>query len=159
MKEIAQKINSFSNEDICIFEQEGMYKIAIEDQNVQLALDDVEITSEDIPGWLVANDNKLVVALDITVTDDLKKEGIARELINRIQNLRKESGLDVTDKIKLTITQHEDINEAVETHKDYICLQTLTSEFILIKSMEEGVDIELDENVSVKIAIEKIVNY
>jgi isoleucyl-tRNA synthetase len=159
MKDIASKINGFSNEDIRKFEQEGMYIIEIENQNIQLTLEDVEITSEDIPGWLVANDNKLTVALDITVTEELKREGIARELVNRIQNLRKESGLDVTDKIKLMITRHDEINEAIEKHKNYICLQTLTSDLIQAESLEEGIDIELDENVLVKIAIKKIVNH
>jgi isoleucyl-tRNA synthetase len=156
MKDIAKKITGFSNEDIRKFEHEGIYNIEIEGQSIQLTLEDVEITSEDIPGWLVTNDNKLTVALDVTITEELKKEGIARELINRIQNLRKETGLDVTDKIRISITRHNAINEAVETHKDYICLQTLTSELIQVEHLEEGIDIELDEDVSIKIAIQKI---
>ena len=155
MKEIASKITCFSGEEIRKFEKEGNYTVEIEAQPIQLTLEDVEITSEDIPGWLVANDNKLTVALDVTVTEELKKEGIARELINRIQNLRKESGLEVTDKILLMLSRHDAINDAVYAHKDYICQQTLTSELKQVESLDEGIDIEIDENVSVKIAIKK----
>jgi isoleucyl-tRNA synthetase len=158
MKAVAAKITGFSSEDIRKFEQAGIYNIEIEGQVIQLTLEDVEITSEDIPGWLVANDNKLTVALDITVTEDLKKEGIARELINRIQNIRKESGLEVTDKIQVMLTRHDSIKEAVEKHKDYICLQTLTSELTQVETLSEGIEIEVEENVSLKISIKKIVN-
>ena len=158
MKEITSVISNFSNEDICKLEKEGTFEIEIQGQIVSINLDDVEITSEDIPGWLVSNDGKLTVALDVTITEELKNEGIARELINRIQNIRKDSGLDVTDKIKLTITRHNAIDEAVKIHKNYIGSQTLTSELLQVDTLENGIDIDIDEDISVKISIEKIIN-
>ena len=158
MKDIASSVNGFSGEVIRKFEKDGMFNIDIQGQNIQLTLEDVEITSEDIPGWLVANDGKLTVALDVTITEELKNEGIARELINRIQNLRKDSGLDVTDKIRLKITRHEAIGDAVEKYKNYISSQTLTSELLQVDSLNNGIDIDIDDDVSIKITIEKINN-
>ncbi|MDR2927519.1 MAG: isoleucine--tRNA ligase [Cytophagaceae bacterium] len=156
MKEIAAIVNTFSGDDIRKLEKDGVFNIYVQGQNIQLALDDVEITSEDIPGWLVANDGKLTVALDVTITEELREEGVARELVNRIQNLRKDSGLDVTDRIRLKITRHDAINCAVEKHADYIGAQTLANTAELVDALESGTDIEIDENVTVKIAIEKI---
>jgi isoleucyl-tRNA synthetase len=102
-------VNQFSQEDIKKIEKDSEYKLAVEGQEIVILLEEVEISSQDIPGWLVASNNKLTVALDVTVTEDLREEGIAREFINRIQNFRKELGLEVTDKIKLNIKEHEEI--------------------------------------------------
>jgi isoleucyl-tRNA synthetase len=117
----------------------------------------VEIISEDIPGWLVANEGRITVALDITITDELREEGIARELVNRIQNLRKDSGLDVTDRIKLSIQKHEAINKAVEKHKVYIAAQTLSAEVNLIEKCNDSasVAVELETDLETAIFIEK----
>ncbi|MCL2073158.1 MAG: isoleucine--tRNA ligase [Marinilabiliaceae bacterium] len=156
MKEIAATINNFSADDIRKLENEKSIYIRKEDQNIEISLEDVEITSEDIPGMLASNEGKLTVALDVTITEDLKEEGIARELINKIQNLRKDSGLDVVDKIRLKITRHNATNSAIEKHKEYICSQTLTSELLLVDKIDNGLEIEFDENISIFIAIEKI---
>ena len=114
---------------------------------VSLALEDVEIISEDIPGWQVANDGKLTVALDVTVSDDLKNEGIAREFVNRIQNIRKESGYDVTDKITVYIEDLEFVHEAVKRHASYIGSQTLATAVNLTKSFPDNNirEVEIDE--------------
>lgn len=157
MKDIAAVINNMTGDDISRFEQDGKYDIIAQGQAITLELEDVEILSEDIPGWLVANEGRITVALDITVSEALKEEGIARELINRIQNLRKESGLDVTDKIKLTIARHEAINKAVEKHKSYIGSQTLAAEVILTDKCNDSsaLSVEIDTDVETTISIEK----
>ena len=111
--------------EIATFEKEQVFSISAGGQQIDLTLEDVEIMSEDIPGWLVANEGPITVALDISISEELKQEGMARELINRIQNIRKESGFEVTDKIRVLIEQHELINKAIETHGKYIGSQTL----------------------------------
>jgi isoleucyl-tRNA synthetase len=145
MKDISALIAGFSQQDIANFEISGVCNLVIGGQNVELAPEDVEITSEDIPGWLVANEGKLTVALDITVTDDLKLEGTARELINRIQNLRKDSGFDVTDKISIVLQQHPETDAAVAVHKDYIMSQVLGVSIETVEIVEGGVDVDMDE--------------
>jgi isoleucyl-tRNA synthetase len=121
-----------------------------------LKADDVEIISEDIAGWQVANEGKLTVALDITVSDDLRNEGIAREFVNRIQNIRKELGFDVTDKITVLIEDNEFVREAVTRHSAYIASQTLATAVELVKSFPENNtrDVEIDE-VVVKVAVRR----
>ena len=109
--------------------------VTINGQQIVLTTEDVEIISEDIPGWQVANDGKLTVALDITVSDDLRYEGIAREFVNRIQNIRKESGFDVTDKITVLIEDHEFVREAVKRHSAYIGSQTLATAVTLVNNI------------------------
>ena len=111
---------SLSRKEIADFESTGSHKMVIDGKQITLTTADVEIISEDIPGWQVANDGKLTVALDITVTDELRYEGIAREFVNRIQNIRKESGFDVTDKITVLIEDHDLIREAVKRHARHI---------------------------------------
>ena len=125
MKQISGALNSMSQEEIAEFEKTGTRAIKAGDEILTVDLDEVEIISEDIPGWLVANEGKITVALDITITDELRYEGIAREFINRIQNIRKDSGFDVTDKISVEIQKNDAINEAVRKHMDYIGSQTL----------------------------------
>jgi isoleucyl-tRNA synthetase len=158
MKQIAQAITSFSQEDISRIESLGGYKLAIEGQEVELTPEDVEIISEDIPGWLVANEGKLTVALDVTVTDELREEGIAREFVNRIQNLRKDSGLEVTDKINIRIMKHSEIIKAVENFKQYIGSQTLAKDVLLVDEIPtgKGIEVVLDEYITTYLQIEKI---
>ena len=156
MKQLSAAIGGMSQEDISSFESAGVKDVDIDGETVNLTLGDVEIISEDIPGWLVANEGRLTVALDVTVTDELRHEGIAREFINRIQNLRKESGFDVTDKISVTIEDLGEINEAVRKHAGYIASQTLASNVELGKLYEtENVSVvEIDE-LKVRICIAK----
>ncbi len=156
MKQISTLIAGFSQQDITDFERSGAYSTVIEEQNVALELNDVEIASEDIPGWLVANEGKLTVALDVTVTEELKLEGIARELINRIQNLRKDSGFDVTDKINIVLQKHPETDEAVATHRDYIMSQVLGVSLETAEKVEDGIDVDMDDYMlSVKLTVVK----
>ena len=120
-----------------------------------MASSDVEISSKDIEGWLVANADGLTVALDVTITEELRKEGVARELINRIQNLRKDSGLEVTDKIKLTILKYENLQASVLENEKYIMSETLTRELVFVDELENGTPIEFD-TVKSKIEIHKL---
>ncbi|GAH08715.1 unnamed protein product, partial [marine sediment metagenome] len=128
-------------------EKEGKFELDVDEKSIQITLEDVEIISEDIPGWLVTNDGPLTVALDVTVTDELKKEGIAREFINRIQNLRKESGFNVTDKINVQIQKQASINTAIEKYANYIGSQTLALSVVLVDDLNENkaFHLELDD--------------
>jgi isoleucyl-tRNA synthetase len=158
MKDLSNCINTMTADDIRRFEKDGTYPVQVQGQEIILVLEDVEILSEDIPGWLVANEGRITVALDITVTEELREEGIARELVNRIQNLRKDSGFDVTDKIKLTIQRHYAINDAIEKHKAYIGAQTLAQEVILTDNCNDSaaIIVEIDDEITTQIAIEKV---
>ena len=144
MKGITALILGFSQRDIANFEISGVCQVVIEGQNVDLTLEDVEIISEDIPGWLVANEGKLTVALDITITEELKLEGIARELINRIQNLRKDSGFDVTDIIGIVLQKHPETDTVIAVHGDYIKSQVLGVSLEIVEKVEDGVDLDMD---------------
>jgi isoleucyl-tRNA synthetase len=155
MKDIAAVVNKFGKAEISTIEKSGKFDLVIGDEKVEILADDVEIFTEDMPGWLVTNDGKLTVALDITVTDDLLREGIARELVNRIQNLRKSSGFEITDKIKIEIVKHEAINGAVENFGEYIASQTLASSIQLVDSIDDPVELDLEDYI-VSIKIEKI---
>jgi len=158
MKDIGAAIGRMEQEDIAAFEKTGQWTLSAGGEDIALGLDDVEIISEDIPGWLVANDGALTVALDIHITDELRMEGVARELVNRIQNIRKESGFEVTDKIKVSIEKNELINQAVVNHADYIGSQTLAQEVSLTDSIEtEGAKrIDIDEDVFINILVYRI---
>ena len=158
MKAVSAAINSMSQSDIALLEREGTFSINIDSSKQNIVIDDVEIFSEDIPGWLVANEDKFTVALDITITDELKNEGIAREFINRIQNLRKDAGYDVTDKVNISILKHQAINKAIEQHKEYIASQTLAREICLVDAMPRGsaANIEIDTDLFTSIMVEKI---
>ncbi len=156
MKEISAGLATLGSGDINTLESTGKFNLVIEGQDVEITLDDVEIISEDIPGWQVANEGRLTVALDITVTDELRYEGIAREFVNRIQNIRKESGFDVTDKISVLIEDHILVKEAVKRHSSYIGSQTLATSIKLVQSLNSDNirEIEIDE-IKVLIAVER----
>lgn len=128
MKAIASGISAFSQEDIAKIENEGKYALTIGEEQIEITLSDVEIITQDIPGWVVANEDDLTVALDTTITDALRKEGISRELVNRIQNIRKEQGFDVTDNIIVEIEECDLLCEAAKSFHDYIAGETLTKE-------------------------------
>ena len=156
MKEINAAVSGMNQEDIILFENSGKRTFNLNGTAVDLTLEDVEIISEDIPGWQVANEGKLTVALDITVTDELRYEGIAREFVNRIQNIRKESGFDVTDKITVLIEDHDLIREAVRQHSSYIGSQTLATTVSVVPSVagDNAREVDIDE-VMVKVAVKK----
>ncbi|WP_108804786.1 isoleucine--tRNA ligase [Aquimarina sp. Aq107] len=154
MKLIANKIQSFDQETIKILEQTGNFDIEINDKIITLGTDDVEISSQDIEGWLVANSGSLTVALDITITPELKKEGIARELVNRIQNIRKDSGLEVTDRIEVVIKENKSIQEAVATNETYIKNETLTDTIEFATDVINGTEIAFDD-IATQLVIKK----
>ncbi|WP_175416273.1 isoleucine--tRNA ligase [Aggregatimonas sangjinii] len=156
MKQIAQVVAKFTKENIQEIEQNGEINIEIENKIITLQLSDVEITSQDIEGWLVASAGSLTVALDISIDDDLKKEGIARELVNRIQNIRKDSGFEVTDKIDIKILKDGSglVEKAVASNLQYIKAETLTAELDFEEKLEQGTAIAFDE-VKTKLFIEK----
>ena len=155
MKQLAAKITGMSQDDILQFEKEEKFAFDIDGQQAIIEIGDVEIISEDIPGWLVANEGRLTVALDITVTEDLRREGIARELVNRIQNIRKSSGFDITDKIHVKLTRNEETDPAVEEYKDYIAKQVLAESITLCDTLDAA-GAELDfETFTIQAAITK----
>ena len=138
MKSVAAAIAQLDQSSISIFETERALSIEVDGQTVVLGPGDAEISSEDIPGWSVANEGSITVALDVTITASLKEEGIARELVNRIQNLRKDSGFEVTDRINLAIQEHEMINAAVKNNLDYICDETLADSLELVGEISQN---------------------
>ena len=158
MKQIAAVVNQFGADEITELESNGSKNLTIEGQDVVLELTDVEISTEDIPGWLVQSEGGITVALDIVLSDDLKEEGMAREFVNRIQNLRKESGLEVTDKIHIRILKHNEINQAINNNKNYICSETLAGQLDLVEELEqnEGVSVDLENDVTTVISIQKL---
>ena len=144
MKQLAAIIADMSQEDILTFEKNGSFTFNVDGTEAVVEAADVEILSEDIPGWLVANEGRLTVALDITVTDELRREGYARELINRIQNIRKSSGYEITDKIYVTLAHHEETDAVVAEFGDYMARQVLAESFV-VGDLQEGADVtELD---------------
>jgi isoleucyl-tRNA synthetase len=155
MKQLTASIQAMSQDDIALFEQAGGFTFNIDGQECGIAPGDVEIISEDIPGWLVANEGNLTIALDITVTDDLRKEGLARELVNRIQNLRKSNGYEITDKIRVKISSSDETDEAVTDYEDYIKKQVLAETLEIIDGQINGVELDF-EDFRLFVKIEKI---
>lgn len=147
MKGVAARINSLDQHEISELEKNGHLTIDVEGQQLVIDATDVDIISEDIPGWLVSNEGNLTVALEVELNDELVKEGTARELINRIQNLRKDSGLEITDRIKVTIAPDENINSAIEAYSDYIKGQVLADEIIIAEN--DGVIDKFDVNITI----------
>ncbi|KAA5546466.1 isoleucine--tRNA ligase [Adhaeribacter rhizoryzae] len=146
LKQVAAAIQGMNQEEIAVLERENGFEIPLGDDTVIITPEDVEIMSEDIPGWLVASEGKLTVALDITLTEALKQEGIARDLVNRIQNLRKDSGLDVQDKIKISLqNNHKEVNEAVKAYEQYIREETQATGVLLTELLADGTTLEIDE--------------
>lgn len=157
MKQIAGEVAKFGQSEIGNIEKSGAYQLLVGDEQVELSLEDVEIMTEDIPGWLVASEGGMTIALDINVTEELKLEGIAREFINKIQNIRKESDFEVTDRVHLKIKKHDVFNKAVELYKNYICAQTLASDLELLDEVSESTakEVEIDTEVWARISVEK----
>jgi isoleucyl-tRNA synthetase len=158
MKDISSAVAALTQEDIQRLESQGSIDITIGSEKINLTLPDVEITSEDIPGWLVASEGRLTVALDVNLTHELKEEGIAREFVNRIQNIRKDSGFEVTDKIDIEIQQHDEINSSIEHFGDYIRSQTLAKTIRLVDKIkaDDAKTIDIDDTISTMISVRKI---
>jgi isoleucyl-tRNA synthetase len=157
MKSAAAVIGAFTQQDIARMEQDGYYDLKVEDETIRIERSEVEILVDDLPGWLVAVDGRLTVALDVTLTPELKEEGLARELINRIQNLRKDKGFEVTDKIELQILSDESLASAVRNNFNYICSETLASSLELVTDLaeHEAVPVEVEEGVKTLVHISK----
>ena len=154
MKLIANSIQKLQANDIKQIEEKGVLDIEINGKSIRLQLDDVEITSQDIEGWLVANQGAMTVALDVTISEPLRSEGIARELVNRIQNLRKDSGFEVTDRIEVFLQADENIENAIKLNLEYIKLETLTDELHLVAQLDKGIEVSFD-SVNSKLHIQK----
>jgi isoleucyl-tRNA synthetase len=142
MKGVAAAMDQLSQEQIALLEQAGSIAVEVDGQQLTVEAVDLEIVSEDIPGWLVANDGNLTVALEVELTDDLKNEGMARELINRIQNIRKESGLEITDRISITLAPQDDVEKSVESFADYIKTQVLADTITIAPNDGQEVDFD-----------------
>lgn len=157
MKQLAATISGFTNAQINELEKNGICYLTIDGEKIEILLADVEIITQDIPGWLVVSEGNLTVALDITITEDLRDEGIARDLVNRIQNLRKEQEFEVTDKIYLKIERNEKILKAIEKNFIYICSETLALSLDLVEKINDskGVEVELGDEISARVLVEK----
>lgn len=158
MKKVAAVINSWNQDDISTIETEGRLKISIDEKEIVINRDEVEITTEDIPGWVVATLDHLTVALDITITDELREEGIARELVNRIQNLRKDKNFEVTDNISLEIGKNQATDKAIEHNISYICSETLAKNLEIkeVITDKDKVKIDLYDGISIDVIITKV---
>jgi isoleucyl-tRNA synthetase len=147
MKAVNTTLSNFSQHEISLFEKEGRYSIPVgNDEFVDLALSEVEISSEDIPGWTVASKGPLTVALDINITPELIQEGDAREFVNRIQKIRKDSGFDVTDRIEVKVAANNGITSSLAKYNDYICAEILADKLELTSNIDEGTEIEVNDN-------------
>ena len=145
MKAVAAAVAEMSQEAIAELEKNGSYTLSLEGAPATIETSDVEIFSEDIPGWLVANEGRLTVALEVQITDELRREGIARELVNRIQNIRKSSGFEITDKVKITLSKNSNTDDAVNEYNTYICNQVLANSLELVDEVSGGTELNFDD--------------
>lgn len=151
MKTVGGEITNFTAEQISTLEKEGKIDV----QGYEITPEDVEISTKDIPGWTVTSDGKTTVALDLTLTDELKSEGIAREFINRVQNLRKEKGFDLTDRIIISLEENAPFIDDIKKNEEYISSEVLSNKIEIVSSLSNFNEIEIDE-VNFKINVEKI---
>jgi isoleucyl-tRNA synthetase len=159
MKQVAAAIMAMSQKEISALEKQGEFMLKVENETLNISLEDVEIISEDIPGWLVANEGKITVALDINITPELIEEGIAREFVNRIQNMRKDSGFDVIDKINIFIQSHVELDAAISNYQDYICSQTLGNSIKIVEKVEQNNSTLVEvNNFETLLCVEKSIN-
>ncbi|NCC73980.1 MAG: isoleucine--tRNA ligase, partial [Sphingobacteriia bacterium] len=159
MKKLAPMLAAFTNAQIAELEKNGNYHLDIDGEPIEILLSDVEIITQDIPGWLVASEGNLTVALDITITVELREEGLARDLVNRIQNLRKDKNFEVTDKIYLKIKKNDKLNDAIKKNFNYICSETLALSLDLVDEINHnaGDEVEVGEDIKTNILVEKAV--
>ncbi|HZI01347.1 MAG TPA: DUF5915 domain-containing protein, partial [Flavisolibacter sp.] len=157
MKAVSTALNNFSQHDISLFEKEGRYSIPVDEKEyIELMLSEVEITSEDIPGWSVASKGPLTVALDINVTPELVQEGDAREFVNRIQKIRKDSGFDLTDRIDVKVSATDGIKDSLAKYNNYICAEILADNLEFQPELHDGIDIEINDNPLKVIVLKKL---
>jgi len=154
MKAVSNALSQFTQEDIANLEKVGSHSLRINNEDLILQLPDVEILSEDVPGWMVANKGPLTVALDITVTPELVNEGNARELVNRIQKIRKESGFELTDRINVKLAEANELKPAITKFNDYICAEILADKLELVPEMASGTEIEVND-IPLKVLVTK----
>ena len=145
MKMVAAQLQELSQEEISNFEKSGVYTLNIDGNDITIEKGDVEILSEDIPGWLVANNGSITIALDVTITPELQKEGVAREFVNRIQNIRKSSGFEITDKICVKIENSENVRGAIESFGDYVASQVLANSIELVEKVANPIELDFDD--------------
>jgi isoleucyl-tRNA synthetase len=145
MKAVSQILGGFSQEQISTLEKQGQVNLLIDNESITLDVGDTEITSEDIPGWMVATKGPLTVALDITITPDLVNEGNARELVNRIQKIRKDSGLELTDRIFVKLSDNPELKTSITQYIDYICAEILADSLELVPDVTDGTEIEVND--------------
>jgi len=154
MKLVSSALNDFTQSDIIKFEKEGQFSLLIDDDPLILQIQEVEITSEDIPGWMVATKGNLTVALDIKVTPELENEGNARELVNRIQKIRKDNGYELTDRILVKIAEAAELKESITQYNHYICAEILADKLELVPEIANGTEIEVND-VPLKVFVTK----
>jgi len=154
MKAVSAILSNFTQDDIAKLEKEGQYNLSIDDEPVILQAHEVEVSSEDIPGWTVATRGALTVALDITVTPELEQEGNAREFVNRIQKIRKDSGFDLTDKIDVKVSATNGLKEALAQFKHYICAEILADKLEFLPEIDGGTEIDVND-ISLKVIVSK----
>ena len=145
MDKFSEEIQNFTPEQINELDTKGELTLVISGKSIILSLEDVEISSQDIPGWLVANANGITVALDITLTDELRNEGIARELVNRIQNIRKDSGFNLSDRIDVTVSENAVLQPSIIQYKAYICAEILADSLVFLPAINDGTEIEVND--------------
>jgi isoleucyl-tRNA synthetase len=145
MKPVTAALAAFTQEDITKLEKDGSFSLQIDNEPLILQTNEVEITSEDIPGWMVANKDALTVALDVTVTPELISEGNARELVNRIQKIRKDSGFELTDRILVKVTEHQELTQSITQFNNYICAEILADQLELVPNLPDGIEIEVND--------------
>jgi isoleucyl-tRNA synthetase len=155
MKHVTAALAEFTQHEITLFEKEGRYSLPVEDEIVELVLGDVEVVSEDIPGWTVASKGTLTVALDINITPELTQEGNAREFVNRVQKIRKDSNFDVTDRIDVKVSAENGITESLAKYNNYICAEILADKLDLEANFNEGIEIEVNDRMLKVIVLKK----
>jgi isoleucyl-tRNA synthetase len=154
MKAVAAEISKMSQEDIATLEKEGSISLFIDNEPVILQAQEVEISSEDIPGWMVANKDTLTVALDVNITPLLVSEGNARELVNRVQKIRKDSGLELTDRIVVKLSEHGELKDSIARFNNYICAEILADQLEMVSELAEGTEVEVND-IPVKVFVSK----
>ena len=154
MKAVAARITEFTQEDISKLEKEGSISLLIDNEPVILQIQEVEISGEDIPGWMVANKDNLTVALDVNVTPILVSEGNARELVNRVQKIRKDSGFELTDRIIVKLSAHGELKDSIARFNNYICAEILADQLEMVPELNEGTEVEVND-IPVKVFVSK----
>ncbi len=155
MKQVAAQIQAFTQEQITAFDKSGVHVFSIDGQSIKIAIEDVEVISEDIPGWLVSNEGSLTVALDITISEELQKEGLARELINRIQNIRKSSGFEIIDRINVQVLKSPQLDNVIKDFSAYIATQVLANDIVLVDALDSPTILDF-EDYNVNISVRKL---